>query len=153
MNDTVYIGNAARSTSDTVKIFASIFSPDTVPPTIVNITLDLGLDMLIVLIDEPMKLTGIDMTAFHLQSATSSPGSLRRLTSISTVTVRGHSLTINFGSADQSYIQLQSSLANSIVSSYIAVFYHAATDISGNYLTSISSSSARQVDAYILSRY
>jgi hypothetical protein len=62
LNDTQGSPVVPRLLTDFVNIQPSVFYPDTVPPLIVSTTLDMGLHLLVIVLNEPAALSSISIT-------------------------------------------------------------------------------------------
>jgi hypothetical protein len=62
LNDTQGLPVVPRLLTDFVNIMPSVFYPDTVPPLIVSTTLDMGLHLLVIVLNEPAALSSISIT-------------------------------------------------------------------------------------------
>jgi hypothetical protein len=84
----------------------------------------------------------------RLQATNSSAASSRKLTGGTAVGLL-NSLSISFSRADIEAIKLNRNLAENRSTSFLSIGLNSVQDMAGNYLRSIPSSQARQVDVYV----
>jgi hypothetical protein len=132
------------------------FLADIDPPRLLNITLDLSSNILLLIFDEPLDLSSFQIDQFVLQSGAGSLSSTSirsyRLTTGTVVQELNESFVavqLLFSETDLTSLKLDVSLATNASSSYLSVGYHGAQDMVGNSLPLILPENARNVDQFI----
>lgn len=132
------------------------FLADMIPPLLLNITLDLSSNLLLLIFDEPLDTTSFQIDKFVLQSGAGS---------LSSSFIRSYQLTTEivvqrlnqsvvmiellFSEKDLTSLKLDVLLATNISSSYLSVGYHGVLDMAGNSFPFILPENARNVDQYV----
>ena len=142
-------GLAPRSQTDPTRILPTTFLPDTVPPKMVNATIDLGLNRIVFGADEPIDPGSVVLPGFHIQASGTDATVSYALTATSAVVTTGTEVIINLGVPDISALKLRAGLVTTLATSFFAIDFRSATDIAGNYMLSIVSTAATQFNVYI----
>lgn len=129
---------------------------DTIVPQIVNITLDMGTQQLILQMSEPIRSSSIILTRFALQSVSSLTDNIDSrsyfaLTGGDVIisSIASTKITVNFTHNDADAIKLNPFIAVNSSSSYLTIEYGSLADYAGNFLPQIAIFSARKVDLYV----
>jgi hypothetical protein len=132
------------------------FVDDTDPPLLLNVTLDLSSNLLLLLFDEPLEISSFQIDKFVLQSkagslSSSSISSYQLTTGTVTQQLNESFVAIQlfFSETDLTALKLDPSLATNASSSFLSIGYHGAQDIAGNSLPLIFPEDAWPVDHYI----
>jgi hypothetical protein len=148
LNDTQGSPVVPRLLTDNFFILPSVIYPDTVSPLIISITLDMGLDVLTIELNEPANLGSISITGFRIQSTAVSKANSRLLTD-GIVSTNGTIVAISFSKKDEAILKITAGLAKDLSTSYLSLDFKPLSDIAGNFLATILDTNARQVDVYI----
>jgi hypothetical protein len=126
------------------------FVPDTVKPTIQELSLDMSNDVLTLTFDEPIRSSSVVITNFRIQANQTSLANSIRLTG-GTVVVKKNVVQLYFSRADMMNIKLRSvyGLATSNATSYLSFTFNSLTDYAGNAIRAAPFNNALQITDYI----
>lgn len=131
---------------DRSKLKISKLILDTIRPYVTNITIDLGLEILILKISEPLRDSSVKVTNFRIQSKENSFVNSLKLTGGKVTMDSFNNLRIAMLSADAASIKSTIGLAKNISSTFISFTFQSAADFAGNYLLSVATSKAKGLD-------
>jgi hypothetical protein len=127
-------------------------------PNIVSVSLDLGVGVLDIELDEPIRANSVVITNFRLQASaiavleTSADNGFSGdyyTLSGGVVETEQNFLRITLSDTDAAVVKLSSAIAATLSSCFLSIEYDAATDYAGNVLRSISSQDARPMDSLV----
>ena len=131
------------------KFSSGFTAPDTQPPNIVSFELDMGLETITIVFDEPIQSVSVNPSNFRLQSKPHNEDTSRKLYSGGTVVVRKETMILYMALVDAAAIKLIPALCKSKNDSYLSFTLDTVTDVSGVELRIDSASNARQADVYV----
>ena len=124
--------------SASVRIQASNISADLIPPEIIEFTLDLDMGTLIITFNDNIDATTFDTSGLTLQSDRASAASSHRLTANDGIVVVNDALTITLSQDDLDAIKLDTFLAVSDTTVFLATTDIGIEDTAGNMAIQIS---------------
>lgn len=135
---------------DTSQLVSKIVM-DTVAPVIVGLTTSIGTNLIRIDFDEPVRASSVVVTNLVFQSSASSVDISYKLTSAAVVSF-GNSVNLTISTVDSEAIKLTKGLMKSSDTAYLSFAFKMAADYAGNYLATVKSTSALQVNSFIPDR-
>lgn len=129
------------------KLPVTRLNKDTMPPILLSVDLDMGIESLLFTFDEPIDPDDIDLTRFTIQAGPTEVYDAYTLTGGNIVTFKG-TMALRLLEIDAARIKLNTNLAYSRNSSYVSILFNAFTDMAGNYFQSIPYTNALEVSTY-----
>lgn len=125
------------------------YEADISVPLLLNITLHMGLEWLILDFDEPIRQDSVTITNLIIQGDVTQVASNMKTLTGGKVRFAKSSLIVEFTRDDGAAIKLLPGMAKSINTSYLAFDFGTMFDMAGNGLLPIETTNARMVDHYV----
>ncbi len=134
----------------TERFLPHILDGDTTRPQLKNATFDLGLGVLKLTYDEPIRSTNVVQTNFRMQSTgTGISNSLALSGAGATPTTDGSVLTLKLSNDDQASLMLAIGLADNESTTFMSYSSNSVFDYAGNAAKAYSSTAAYPVDIFV----
>jgi hypothetical protein len=127
---------------------SSRFNSYTTPPVLLNMTLNMADNYLLMVFDEPIRLSAVVLQNFRLQAYQSSFNISYKLTSAD-MSFSNEVLKVKLSLADSSEIKLTNILAKSSATSFFSCTFKTILDMADNKMQPIATNNARKFDVYI----